>query len=157
MNDFIIFCEKIYKELGKGLTENIYQEALSVILRKNNINYSKEQVLPIFFEGENIGFVRADIVIKEMNIVIECKAISTFNKSNFPQIIIYMELLGYKSGLFVNFNQNVSMNLQIHIVTKIDDEYIFDDVYNLSRVILDNKGNEIIKENKKENKKEKKI
>jgi GxxExxY protein len=105
-------CNIIGDELGKGYAECVYQEGICVLLRENMIVYSKEVVLPIKYNDTIIGNVRADIVLHDEKTIIECKAIdSNLKPSHFPQIITYMNLLGYKNGILVNFNQNPSKEM----------------------------------------------
>ena len=59
----------------------------------------------MYYRNICVGHVRADIILEDLKIVIECKSISNLCESHLPQIINYMEILKYKSGYFVNFNQ----------------------------------------------------
>lgn len=100
-------CIQVGEELGKGYNECIYQEGISLLLRESHISYSKEVNLPVSMKDIIIGHVRADIVIPKESLIIECKAIDgNLKVSHIPQIIKYLKIMGYKNGLFVNFNQN---------------------------------------------------
>lgn len=145
-NNLIILIEIVANELGKGFSEFIYQEALCVLLRKYNIKYSKEHILPKMFFDCVIGHMRADITLNDYQTVIECKAINDLQESHLPQIITYLEILNYNSGIFVNFVQNPSKpQLQIQKVTKISNElYLFEDHYNNTSIHMNNKGTKII-------------
>jgi GxxExxY protein len=149
--NLINLIEIVAEHLGKGYSENVYQEALCVLLRQNNINYSKENVIPKIFFDCVIGYMRADITIKELKTVIECKAINDLQESHLPQIIIYLELLKYNNGIFVNFVQNPSKPLlQIQNVTKIsDDLYLFEDYYTNTNLYMNNKGIKVNIDNSK--------
>jgi GxxExxY protein len=105
-------CLEVGDELGKGYNECIYQEGIALLLRKSSIRYSKEVNLQINMDGIVIGFVRADIVIPDDKLVIECKAIDgNLKLSHIPQIIKYLKITGYDKGLFVNFNQNPTKSI----------------------------------------------
>ena len=110
----VINLIKECKTLGKGYTENIYQEAICSLLRRENISYSKEPVFPITFNDVNIGFVRGDIFIKEKDfeLIIECKALaSNLNPSQYFQLENYLKINKCKNGIMVNFNQNHTKDL----------------------------------------------
>lgn len=109
--------------LGKGFAECVYQEAICVLLRKNNIVYSKESTIPIFFEECSVGNVRADIVLSDY--IIECKAIeASLRTSHVPQIIAYMKLLNKPFGFLVNFSQKVTNDmLETIYVEEYNDNY----------------------------------
>lgn len=107
LNNIINICKQVAGKLGKGLSETIYQEGIALMLRRNNLEYSKEVVLPITYDNVIIGNVRADIVLPTNQIIIECKAIDGHLKlSHVPQLINYLEITNYNTGLLVNFNQN---------------------------------------------------
>jgi GxxExxY protein len=130
MNKIIEFSKLVGKQLGKGFSECVYHEALCVHLRKNSIDYSKEQIMPITYNINNeeyvVGNVRSDIVLPNESIVIECKAIEgNLRGVHVPQIITYLNILNYKNGIIVNFNQNPLKEMVEHItVEKNNDEYI---------------------------------
>jgi len=144
MQKNIEICEQIAKELGKGFSECVYQEAICVLLQEQGIKYSKEHVLPKMFHGVNVGFMRSDITL--IDFVIECKAVNDLPEGYLPQIITYLEILHFSQGIFVNFNQNPSKPLlQLYTVTKQKDGlYFFEDYYNKNTLHLDNKGVKVI-------------
>lgn len=109
--------------LGKGFAECVYQEGICVLLRKNNISYSKESTIPIFFEECSLGNVRADIVLSDY--VIECKAIeASLRTAHIPQLIAYMKLLNKPFGFLVNFSQKVTNDiLETIFVEEYNDTY----------------------------------
>lgn len=146
LQTLIEYCEVVSKGLGRGLSETIYQEALCVLLRNNNMKYSKEHNLPVSFYESVVGFVRADITLPEHQTVIECKAINDLAESHLPQIVVYMEILNYSSGLFVNFVQNpAKTNLQIKKVSKISENvYMFEDPYSNINTFLSKTGDKIV-------------
>jgi GxxExxY protein len=150
MQNLIKICEQVAQELGKGFTENIYQEAMCVLLQEQCIKYSKEHVLPKMFHNVNIGFIRSDITL--IDSVIECKAVNDLPEGYLPQIVIYLEILNLSRGIFVNFNQNPSKPLlQLYTVTKTkEDMYFFEDYYNKITLTLDNKGVKIIIDTKQQ-------
>lgn len=57
---------RVLSELGPGLTECIYRNALAIELRKRVCVVSMEVPVPILFEGEVVGAMRADIVVTEV-------------------------------------------------------------------------------------------
>jgi GxxExxY protein len=145
---------KVGDEIGKGYTENIYQEGLCVLLREQSIIYSKESILPKYFNSVCIGNVRADIILESEKIVIECKSIEgNLRDFHLPQIIVYMEILNYTKGYYVNFNQNPSKDfVEIYTVIKNSQgNYKFTNQIDLRSIYLNNKGKLInVEINKKE-------
>lgn len=102
-------CKTVGNTLGKGFSECIYQEAICSALRKQNINYSREVTIPIYYNGDYTGNVRADIITEDT--IIECKAIdANLRLNNVPQLSSYLVHCVPKRnhGILVNFNQNPS-------------------------------------------------
>ena len=117
LNRLIQICKTVGNKLGKGFSETVYQEGIALNLRKSSIDYSKEVVLPITYEQIVIGNVRADIVLPNDEIIIECKAIDgNLKQSHIPQLINYLEITNYTSGILVNFNQNPAKDI-VEVVT----------------------------------------
>ena len=136
---------RVGDDLGKGYSECIYQEGLCVLLRENNIIYSKEAILPKYYNNICIGNVRADIILEYEKTVIECKAIDgNLRDFHFPQIIVYMEILNYTKGYYVNFNQNPSMDfIEVYTVVRENNNYYFKN-NNENICCLNNRGKKIL-------------
>ena len=129
-NRIIEYSNQVAKKLGKGFSETVYHEALCAHLRSSSFTYNKEQIVPVTYRIEDqdyvVGNVRADIVLPDNDLIIECKAIEGNLRSlHIPQIIVYLNLLKYNNGILINFNQNPSKDLVEHItITRKDDCYI---------------------------------
>ena len=92
----------VVEALGAGLTERIYQNSIEVYLRKINTPFTSEQEIPVKFMNENVGNVRADLVING-NLVVELKATNNVSSNHTTQCRMYMKLLKIKQGLIINF------------------------------------------------------
>ena len=68
VNEILKISNRIYKELGSGFPENIYQNALAIELRRAKIEYLKEVNIEIFYRNESIGADRPDFIL------LPCKA-----------------------------------------------------------------------------------
>jgi len=99
------FANFIYSTLGSGYSERVYHNAMEVILRKNNIQYETERIIPILFEGHTIGNMRADLIINN-NLIVELKSTKTINNIMKQQTNNYLKLTGIKEGLLINFPQS---------------------------------------------------
>ena len=97
-------CNQVYQSLGPGYSERIYHNALEVLLRKNNIPYETERIIPIVFEGHTIGNLRGDLIIN-MDTIVELKAIKTLTSNNNIQALNYIKLTGIPQAILVNFPQ----------------------------------------------------
>jgi GxxExxY protein len=94
--------ENIWASLGPGYSESVYHCAFEVALRKVGIYYETERIIPVFYEGQNVGHVRADLIV-DRKYVIELKAVGKLNETYRIQTQNYMQLLGLDEGFLINF------------------------------------------------------
>lgn len=72
----IIGCAmKVNSALGNGFQEVIYQRALTIEMTDNNLAFSREYEMPIYYKQERIGTRRVDFLVEE-NISVELKALT---------------------------------------------------------------------------------
>ena len=93
---------EIYKELGSGYNEEIYEEALALELRQRKIKYEVEHNTEIFYKGSKVGIHRLDFILED-KLVVELKAQMGITKSHIGQTRAYLKTLKLKDGLLVNF------------------------------------------------------
>jgi len=92
----------LYKELGGGYLETIYEEAMAIELRERKIPYEVERNREIFYKGIKVGTHRLDFIVKAM-LVVELKAATSITKSNEGQTVAYLKATGLHNGLLINF------------------------------------------------------
>ena len=110
----ILFKEEYYKiygciytvnkKLGSGFLEVVYQEALEIELKRENIPFIPQQELVILYDGIPLKtkYV-ADIVCYD-KIIIELKTVTKINNQHKAQSMNYLKATDFKLGLLVNFN-----------------------------------------------------
>lgn len=49
----------VYRELGPGFLESVYEEALAVEFERQGIRYEKQKFIPILYHGRKVGEHRA--------------------------------------------------------------------------------------------------
>ena len=104
-------CYKIYgciytvnKKLGSGFLEAVYQEALEVELKRENIPYDSQKEVEILYDGIPLSQkYKADLICYD-KIILEIKAVTKINNQHKAQLLNYLAATGYKLGLLVNFN-----------------------------------------------------
>ena len=92
----------IWQSLGPGYSESVYHCAFEVGLRDRIIPYETERIVPVFYKGQNVGHVRADIIV-DRKIVIELKSVSRLTEAYRIQIRNYLKLLELDEGYLINF------------------------------------------------------
>ena len=94
---------KVHRTLGAGFLEAVYQIALEKEFTSQNIPFSSQVKLPVFYEGESLGkYYVADFICYE-KIVVEIKSASFISDPQEKQLINYLKATGKELGILVNF------------------------------------------------------
>jgi GxxExxY protein len=96
-------CIEVHKELGPGLTENFYEEALCHELELRGIRYRRQVEVPVSYKGKILGKTRIDLVVHE-RVIVELKSCESLNPVHRAQCRCYLQILKLKVALLVNFN-----------------------------------------------------
>lgn len=108
-------ADNIWSSLGPGYSESVYHRAFEVALRDMRIPYETERIVPVFYLGQNVGNVRADLII-ERDVVLELKSVSKLNETYRIQTRNYLTLLGLTRGYLINFPDRVG-NFELELIT----------------------------------------
>ena len=101
--DIIGALYEVHKELGAGLNEHCYQEALQIQLDEQSIPYRRELTFHPFYHGKEMeATYRIDFLCKG-DVIIECKSVDELNSNMRAQLFNYMRLLKHPCGILVNF------------------------------------------------------
>lgn len=92
----------VHNKLGKFCNEQQIGDAIEEHLKKENIPYEREKVLPESFEGERFARNRIDFLIDD-KIILEIKVRDFIGKEEYYQCLRYLEALDKKLCLLVNF------------------------------------------------------
>ena len=101
-------CNDVFRELGIGFRETIYQEALAVELRRGGHLVDTECVVPVKYKGSFVGNIRCDIIMNGETII-ECKAIAKLGDKERNQIRQYLRTTDLHKGYLVNFGNTVEV------------------------------------------------
>jgi GxxExxY protein len=92
---------EVHKELGKGFQEVVYQRALACELQALNVEFAREENVPVFYKGKQIDTRRVDFVVDDC--IVEIKARKEFMPEDFIQTLSYLKASGYRVALLLNF------------------------------------------------------
>ncbi|MCJ0742083.1 GxxExxY protein [Pedobacter sp. CYS-01] len=100
----------VHSALGNGFQEAIYQRALEIEMMLENISFSREFEMPIFYREQRIGTRRVDFLVEGV-ISVELKARTQIEDVHFAQAINYLEAYNLEIGLLINFGER-SLNFK---------------------------------------------
>ncbi len=95
---------EVYKELGPGLLESVYEMALMKEFELQGIKAKSQVALPVAYKNSflELGF-RLDIIV-EQEVIIEIKSVKELEDIHKKQLLTYLKLSELKIGFLVNFN-----------------------------------------------------
>lgn len=96
-------CIKVHAELGPGLLESVYEEAICYELAKNNIEFKRQVGFRVKYDDKNMGKgFRADIIV-ENKVVLEVKSKDMIAPVDSKIVLTYLRFTEIEVGLLVNF------------------------------------------------------
>jgi len=103
--DAVLTCAtNVHRELGPGLLESVYEQALMIELVDAGIPAQRQVDIPAQYRGHDLGLgFRADIIIAD-SLLLEVKSVNEFTDIHLAQVITYLKLLRFKRGYLLNFN-----------------------------------------------------
>ncbi len=94
----------VYKELGPGLLESVYEEALCFELEQRGLRVERQVQVPIQYKGNVLKTeLRLDLLVED-EVIVELKSVEEMKKVFAKQLLTYLRLMDKKIGLLVNFN-----------------------------------------------------
>jgi len=96
-------AKEVYKELGPGFLESVYEDALCYELDLTGIGYQRQLELDVHYK--NVVFdrrFRADLLV-EKRILVENKAMKKITNKDEAQLINYLKTTRLRVGLLFNF------------------------------------------------------
>ena len=97
----------VHRVLGPGMLESTYETCLAHELSQRGLNFERQKDLPIRYDGIflDCGY-RIDLLVED-SIIVELKAVEKLLPIHEAQLLSYLKLSGYKTGLIINFNVEV--------------------------------------------------
>lgn len=97
---------KVYRQLGPGLLESIYEAALYYQLTKDGLYVRKQLPVEVVYDGVVLPVeYRLDLLVED-KVIVEVKSVETLLNVHYKQLITYLKISGKKLGLLVNFNSD---------------------------------------------------
>ncbi len=108
----IVECAiEVHRTLGgPGLLESVYEEALVWELNKRGLSVNRQARIPIRYKGLTLGSSLRIDLIAGGKVIVECKAVTTYNSIFEAQILAYLRLTSLKLGMVINFGERIAKN-----------------------------------------------
>jgi GxxExxY protein len=94
---------EVYKEMGCGFLEAVYQECLEIELAGQGIPFHPQAELALRYKSRFLKQKYVPDFILVEKIVLEIKAVSALADEHRAQVHTCLKATGYRLGLLVNF------------------------------------------------------
>ena len=102
--DVIGAAMEVHRALGPGLLESVYEECLCHELSLRGCEFKRQVEFPVMFKELRIdGGMRLDMVVGDL-VVVELKSVEKLLPVHEAQLLTYLKLGRWKTGLLINFN-----------------------------------------------------
>ena len=136
MYDVVGVALDVYNELGRGMEEPIYQEALALEFQLRGMEVEREKLLTLSYKGIKLEkFYKADFYFK--GIVIEIKSVDQITSDHRAQLFNYMRIAKKERGLLFNYGEK-NMHTERYLYISEDDEFVLINKSNL-KIYIDSK------------------
>lgn len=110
---------KVYKELGPGLLESIYEAALKFQLAKDGLDVKTQVPIDVVYCGYKLPMsFRLDMLVQD-KVIVELKSVENMREVYSKQLLSYLKMTDLHLGILVNFNVNDINNGIFRIVNKL--------------------------------------
>jgi len=117
----IIGCAyKVYKTMGFGFLESVYEKCLCIELKKAGLKVEAQVPITVTYEGEVVGLFVADVLVDD-SIILELKSVKCLVRAHEVQLVNYLVATGKDVGLLLNFAElNVEVKRKLRSLSNAD-------------------------------------
>ncbi|HEY2881311.1 MAG TPA: GxxExxY protein [Pirellulales bacterium] len=116
--DLMAAVFEVHRELGGGLSEEIYQQSLEIELGLRNLPSHSKKELAVYYKGRRI--VKAyfpDLLVCE-RILVELKSVKELAAEHEAQLINYMRITRLPVGYLVNFGPTTKVQWKRFVLSE---------------------------------------
>lgn len=95
----------VFNKLGFGFLEKVYENALTIELRKNGIEVEQQVPITVFYDEHEVGQYFADLLVKKQ-VIVELKSVLSLTTEHETQVVNYLTATGKDIGLLLNFSND---------------------------------------------------
>ncbi len=94
---------EVYRGVGSGFLEAVYQECLEKEMHRQNIPFVAHKELKLVYKGEILQQTYKPDFICYDKIIVELKSVKEIAPEHKAQLLNYLKATGLKLGLLINF------------------------------------------------------
>ena len=93
---------KVYNTLGYGFLEKIYENAMMIEFKRENIPAVPQYAIKVVYQNKVVGEYFADILVDD-KVIVEIKASRNLALESEAQLLNYLKATDKEVGLLLNF------------------------------------------------------
>jgi GxxExxY protein len=98
------FGFEVLNEIGHGLHEKIYENALTVLFKANGIAFDQQRRFPVMFRGVEVGEFIPDLIVFG-SVIVDPKVIDHITDFERGKMLNYLRIVKLRVGLLLNFKK----------------------------------------------------
>ncbi len=121
LTEAVIECfYEVYKTLGYGFLEKVYENSLRIILMERGLNVEPQAPVRVHFRGQEVGHYFADLLINDL-VIVEVKSVIRLVADHEAQLLNYLKATGLEVGLVMNFGPKPEFKRKVFETAKSPD------------------------------------
>lgn len=104
---------QVYNELGYGFLERVYQNAMFLALKQEELEVVAQKKIDVWFRGYKVGEYFADLLVEDL-VIIELKAAECLVEENEAQLLNYLRGTNIEVGLLFNFGKKADFKRKVY-------------------------------------------
>ncbi len=104
---------KVYKTLGYGFAEKVYENSLAIELRKAGLQVEHQKNITVCYEECNVGEYFAEILVNGV-VILELKAVRQLLNEHEAQLLNYLKATIIEVGLLLNFRPKAEHRRRVY-------------------------------------------
>ncbi|MGB6127634.1 MAG: GxxExxY protein [Psychrilyobacter sp.] len=100
--DIIKSFYKIYNTLGHGFLEKVYENSLSLELKKLGYTVESQRAINVYYDNQEVGNYYADLLIND-EIILELKVVEKLKDEHKFQLINYLKATDIENRIIIKF------------------------------------------------------
>ena len=103
----------VYRALGYGFLEKVYENSLAIQLRKMKLEVVPQAEIKVYYAGVVVGEYYADLLVADA-VIVEVKAVRALLKEHEAQLLNYLKATPYEVGLLLNFGPKPEIKRKVY-------------------------------------------
>lgn len=103
---------EVYKEMGCGFLEPVYQECVEMELAERGIPFTAQLPLMLSYKNRPLKSKYIPDIICFESIIVELKALQEINNDHRSQVHNYLKATGFRLGILVNFGHQPKLQYE---------------------------------------------